>query len=108
MEPGEEIVLFRAGSTGLTTDTTTWGIVITTPASHQADPLRAPGNGDVLLIATRRPFPASDRFTITTAGSTVSTERAFFLMDQIYVVPNPYVGLSDIEPTNRLPGADAG
>ncbi|MBK7258384.1 MAG: hypothetical protein IPI01_11405 [Ignavibacteriae bacterium] len=104
---GEEIVLFRPGSTGLTTDTTTWGIVITKPADTTIAP-RAPGNGDVLLIATRRPFSTSDRFTITTEGSTVSTERASSLMDQIYVVPNPYVGLSDIEPTNRLPGATRG
>ena len=104
---GEEIVLFRPGSTGLTTDTTTWGIVITKPADTTVAP-RAPGNGDVLLIATRRPFSTIDRFTITTEGSTVSTERASSLMDQIYVVPNPYVGLSDIEPTNRLPGATRG
>jgi hypothetical protein len=29
-------------------------------------------------------------------------------MDQIYVVPNPYVGFSVIEPTNWLPGATRG
>jgi hypothetical protein len=105
--PGEEIVLFKPGATGLTTDTTTWGIVISKPADSTIVP-RMPGNGDVLLIATRRPFASSDRFTITTEASTVSTERAASLMDQIYVVPNPYVGLSDIEPTNRLPGATRG
>ena len=105
--PGEEIVLFKPGATGASTDTTTWGIVISPPADSSVAP-RAPGNGDVLLIATRRPFSTSDRFTITTEGSTVSVERASSLMDQIYVVPNPYVGLSDIEPTNRLPGATRG
>jgi hypothetical protein len=29
-------------------------------------------------------------------------------MDNIYVVPNPYVGYSTIEPTNRLPGDTRG
>ncbi len=105
--PGEEIVLFKPGATGASTDTTTWGIVVSAPADSSVTP-RSPGNGDVLLIATRRPFSNDDRFTIATEGSTVSTERASSLMDQIYVVPNPYVGLSDIEPTNRLPGATRG
>jgi hypothetical protein len=105
--PGEEIVLFKPGSTGLTTDTTTWGIVIsrpadTTTASH------APGDGDVLFIASRRPYTTSDRYTLKTDAATVSSEKATSLMDQIYVVPNPYVGLSEIEPTNRLPGATRG
>jgi hypothetical protein len=105
--PGEEIVMFRPGSTGLTTDTLTWGVVISKPLDSTVVS-HTPGNGDVLLIATRRPYSTNDRFTITTEGSTVSTERASSLMDQIYVVPNPYVGLSDIEPTNRLPGATRG
>lgn len=105
--PGEEIVLFKPGATGLSTDTTTWGIVISKPADTTIVP-RAPGAGDALLIATRRPYSTTDRFTITTEGATVNTAKATSAMDGIYVVPNPYVGLSDIEPTNRLPGATRG
>jgi hypothetical protein len=105
--PGEEIVLFKPGATGLTTDTTTWGIVISKPADT-TNISHAPGDGDVLFIASRRPYTTSDRYTLKTDAATVSSEKATSLMDQIYVVPNPYVGLSEIEPTNRLPGATRG
>ncbi len=104
---GEEIVLFKPGATGLPTDTTTWGVVITKPADTSITP-RIPGDGDILLIATRRPFDASDTFTLKTEGASVDNTLASSRMDNIYVVPNPYVGLSDIEPTNRLPGATRG
>ncbi len=105
--PGEEIVLFKPGATGLPTDTTTWGVVITKPADTSITP-RLPGDGDVLLIATRRPFENVDHFTLTTDAATVDPVLASSRMDKITVVPNPYIGLSDIEPTNRLPGATRG
>ncbi|HSQ74266.1 MAG TPA: hypothetical protein VLT13_01835, partial [Bacteroidota bacterium] len=106
--PGEEIVLFKPGAQGLGTDTTTWGVVITKPADTIATPPRLPGDGDVLLIATQRPFNSSDSFTLKTEGGTVDNLLASSVMDNIYVVPNPYVGLSEIEPTNWLPGATRG
>jgi hypothetical protein len=105
--PGEEIVLFKPGAAGLAADTTTWGVVITKPADSSLA-AHAPGDGDVLLIATRRPFNTSDMFTLKTEAATVDNTIASSLMDNIYVVPNPYVGLSEIEPTNRLPGATRG
>jgi hypothetical protein len=105
--PGEEIVLFKPGATGLSTDTTTWGIIITKPADSSVAP-KLPGDGDVLLIASRRPFNTADRFTLKTESARVDNAIASSVMDNIYVVPNPYVGLSEIEPTNRLPGATRG
>ena len=105
--PGEEIVLFKPGATGLSTDTTTWGIIITKPADSSVVP-KLPGDGDVLLIASRRPFNTADRFTLKTESARVDNAIASSVMDNIYVVPNPYVGLSEIEPTNRLPGATRG
>lgn len=105
--PGEEIVLFKPGSAGVATDTTTWGIVIArSPDTTVVS--RVPTDGDVLLIATRRPYNATDRFTLRTEGATVDMARASSALDRVYVVPNPYVGLSDIEPANRLPGATRG
>lgn len=105
--PGEEIVLFKPGATGLPTDTTTWGVVITIPVDSLFTP-RLPTDGDVLLIATRRPFQNVDRYTLTTEAATVDPVLASSQMDKITVVPNPYIGLSEIEPTNRLPGATRG
>ncbi len=105
--PGEEIVLFRPGSTGATTDTTTWGVIVSKPPDTSITP-RVPTDGDVLLIRTRRPFGTDDAFTLKTEAGTMDAAVASSRMDQIYVVPNPYVGYSTIEPTNRLPGATRG
>jgi len=38
----------------------------------------------------------------------VSNELASSRMDNIYVVPNPYVGTNDIEPTEKLPNQNRG
>ncbi|MCC6396686.1 MAG: hypothetical protein IT282_06675 [Bacteroidetes bacterium] len=105
--PGEELVLFKPGATGLPTDTTTWGVVITRTGDSSQTP-RLPTDGDVLLIATRRPFYAEDQYTLRTEAARVDDVIAASAMDRIIVVPNPYVGLSEIEPTNRLPGATRG
>jgi hypothetical protein len=106
-DPGEDIVLFKPGATGLGTDTTTWSVIVTRPQ----DPTRTahvPSDGDVLFIKTRRPFYGVDAFTLTTESGTMDLQLASSRLDKIYVVPNPYVGLSTIEPTNRLPGATRG
>jgi hypothetical protein len=105
--PGEEIVLFRPGSTGATTDTTTWGIIVSKSSDTTVTP-RIPTDGDVLLIRSRRPFANDDVFTLKTEAGTVDAGIASSRMDRIFVVPNPYIGLSTIEPTNRLPGATRG
>lgn len=106
-DPGEDIVLFRPGSTGVGTDTTTWSVIITKPADTTLT-THVPTDGDVLLIKTRRPFDNNDSFTLKTNSGTLDLSLAGSRLDKIYVVPNPYVGLSTIEPTNRLPGTTRG
>ncbi|MBU1097211.1 MAG: hypothetical protein KKB34_12075 [Bacteroidetes bacterium] len=106
-DPGEEIVLFKPGAKGLPTETVTWGVLITKPADTLVVPMK-PSDGDVLQIATKRPFDSKDIFKLTTVGASLDNSLAKSKLDNIYVVPNPYVGYNIIEPTNKLPGQTRG
>jgi len=106
-DPGEEIALFAPGSTGLPTDTLTWAIIVTEPADTTVEPVY-PTDGDVLFIGTSRPFDTDDRFSLRTEAGRVDPALATSSLDNIYVVPNPYVGVNQIEPTFRLPGETRG
>ncbi len=104
--PGEEIILFQPGARGLPSELT-WGVVITAPTDSLVTP-RLPTDGDVLLVATKRPFNGSDQFSFKTTAANYNQQTAKSGLDNVYVVPNPYVGLSDIEPTTKLPGQTRG
>jgi hypothetical protein len=107
-DPGEEIVAFKKGSKGATTDTVTWGIVITPPADTIATPPVPPTDGDVLFFGTARPLSTADTYTLNTKVGTVEAGRNASVLGNIYVVPNPYVGFNEIEPQNRLPEESRG
>jgi hypothetical protein len=102
---GEEIVFFKPGSTGKTTDTTTWGVIFYQPSSGNPVP---PSEGDVFFIRTLRPFKSADVFYFKTEASKFDPVVAKSKLDDIIVVPNPYVVVNDIEPTNKLPGQNRG
>ena len=55
-----------------------------------------PVEGDIFSVYTNRPF-ADDIFTFSTTASTESNQVEKENMDNIYVVPNPYVVSSNIE-----------
>ena len=105
-DPGEAIIFFITGSEGGITDTTTWELTISNP-SDDITPI-LPTDGDVLFIRIKRPFTSEDVFVLTTEAGKVNEADAKSQLDNIYVVPNPYVGYSTIEPTNRLPGTTRG
>lgn len=100
-ESGDQIVLFAPGSQGLVTDTTTWGITITAPKDSLLTPI-PPTEGDILYVKTKKPFTPKDKFILKTQASTWTAENAKSKLDNIYVVPNPYVGYNIIEPTTSL------
>lgn len=102
---GEEIVFFKPGSTGRTTDTTTWGVIFYQPTNQTPIP---PSAGDVFYIRTLRPFRPTDVFYFKTEASKFDASIARSRLDEIIVVPNPYVVVNDIEPTNKLPGQNRG
>lgn len=103
--PGEEIILFKPGSPGLPSDFT-WGVTVFKPDTPNVPIL--PADGDILLIKTNRPFLGVDTLTFKTKAAFYKEEDAKNALNNIYAVPNPYVGVNEIEPTNKLPGQSRG
>ena len=62
-----------------------------------------PTQGNVFEVKTTKPFAEGDQYTFTSISSKFDQARATSALDQIRVVPNPYVGYSDIE----SPGASS-
>ncbi|MEM1043225.1 MAG: hypothetical protein AAGI91_11420 [Bacteroidota bacterium] len=56
-----------------------------------------PGAGDVFKLATLKPFSPRDKFTFSTTASSVDDDAADAQLDQIRVVPNPYVAAASWE-----------
>ena len=106
-DPGDEIILFTPTSNATTSDTATWGIIITIPDTSVVNPI-APTDGDILLIRSLRPYSKTDAFSFTAKAGTYSSDLTKSRLDDIYVVPNPYVGFNELEPVNKLPGKTRG
>ncbi len=103
--PGEEIILFKPGTSGQVSNLT-WGVTIFNPDTPKVPIL--PTDGDLLLIKTKRPFLNVDQFIFETRSAYYGQENAKKGLDNVYVVPNPYVGMNELEPTNKLPGQARG
>jgi hypothetical protein len=63
-----------------------------------ADNVR-PSEGEVFRISNSKPFATDDFFQFTLSGSGVDEDRAKEELENIAVVPNPYLGYSIFEPT---------
>jgi hypothetical protein len=128
LDPGDKIIIFKPGSTGMVTDTICWQIsyeprvdsmdLDTTYNSDSSevtiDTLAiypeqiGPEAGDYLMVKTWRPFTGDDAFTFTTKAASFDQAEAKSRMDDIYVVPNPYVAYNEIEPKNTFPNRPRG
>lgn len=96
--PGDELVLVKPGTSILTNNPKlSWAVTI-------VDTGVAPQPNDVFEIKTLRPLTKDDKIVIRTKKSQIVTANKSSLLDNIYVVPNPYVGFNEIEPTDKLPG----
>jgi len=102
---GDEIITFLPGAVGVNADTLSWGFTVSRTSTGDSV---YPSPGDALLIYTTRPFSKSDVFTLKTNAGFVDNQIASSSMDNIYVVPNPYVGSNEIEPANKLSGQNRG
>ena len=67
-----------------------------------------PGRGDVLLLATRKPFAEGDQYSFKTVAATTDAVRTAQELRNIYVVPNPYVATSVFEPRNPVSRTERG
>jgi hypothetical protein len=78
---------------------TTWRVRFDAPSGGGT----APNDGDVYIIRTSKPLSESDVFEFETgSGAGVDQAKAQSELDQIAVVPNPYIVTTSIEPRNNL------
>jgi len=59
--------------------------------SFSGDSVRIPKAGDSLLISINKPLNSSDKFKFTTEGSSFDAAKAKTDINNVKVVPNPYV-----------------
>jgi len=98
---GESVVIFEEGA-GLTIS---WQIDFDIPLNGDVS---HPVGGDIYYIATDRPFKANDIYQFQTIASTINVESASNALDEIRVVPNPYVVTNILEPLDRQNPRDRG
>jgi hypothetical protein len=64
--------------------------------------LSAPRGGDFVNLITNKPFLENDVFTFTTNAATMDKNAAAQDLDNIRVVPNPYIIANSWEPENNF------
>ena len=98
--PGDRAVILQ----GDETSTTSWEFTFL----EQAEGGIAPNSGDIYYIATTRPFSEEDKYQFITNASLINNEQAINELDNISVVPNPYVVTNVLEPLDRQNPRDRG
>ena len=98
--PGDRAVIMQ----GDETSTTSWEFTFL----EQAEGGIAPNSGDIYYIATTRPFSEEDKYQFITNASLINNEQAINELDNISVVPNPYVVTNVLEPLDRQNPRDRG
>lgn len=82
----------------------TWAIRLLAP-DPQLDPgvpVEPPAPGATLLFRTTKPFQTGDRVTFEATPPAFEQAEAVRALDDIIVVPNPYVATSTFEPPNTF------
>ncbi|NQV50318.1 MAG: hypothetical protein HQ507_07460 [Candidatus Marinimicrobia bacterium] len=72
-----------------------WEVTFSLPST--GDTVSA-GSGDIYAFFTSRPFTEEDVYGFSTSASHINNEAAKAALDDICVVPNPYVAVSAFEP----------
>ncbi|TFG94135.1 MAG: hypothetical protein E4H13_15300 [Calditrichales bacterium] len=65
---------------------------------------RPPAVGDVFRISTKKPFRSGEYFEFKTKAPGIRRSQAKTDLDDIAVVPNPYVGAASWEPVSNVVG----
>ena len=98
--PGDRAVILQ----GDETSSTSWEFTFLEPSVDGIDPK----SGDIYYIATTRPFSEEDKYQFITNASLINNEQAINELDNISVVPNPYVVTNVLEPLDRQNPRDRG
>ena len=99
--PGERIILLSDS----TVNSYTWELTFYEPEDGTS--AVSPTEGDIFSVFTNRAF-TDDIFTFSTSASKEMNSVEKENMDDIYVVPNPYVVSSNIEPLDLQNPQDRG
>ena len=79
-----------------------WSITLTAPSDPGAS--IPPENGDVAFIPTRKPFSSRDVFVITTQPANIDQNLDASVLENVRVVPNPYIVNSPFEQRSLYTG----
>ncbi len=75
-----------------------WHLYLNLPAKAPAGTAQSvPQRGDILRLSTSKPFDRNDVYEFTMTGNLVETATATKELQDVYVVPNPYVSASTLE-----------
>lgn len=74
-----------------------WQWLMAFPENADSTSMTMPDSGDVYSITTNKPFNRYDAFEITVTGNYISQDLAKSEMDDIYVVPDPYISVNPLE-----------
>lgn len=95
-DPGENIIFFPRNRVG---NRTSYQIDFNLPSGT----FIPPKEGDSYILKTTKPFKSGDTYVFTTVGERYNKNIAKEKLNDIYVVPNPYVAYSDAEQPARQP-----
>jgi len=98
---GESVVILEEGA-GVNVS---WQIDFANPTSGD---VTHPVEGDIFYIATDRPFKADDVYQFQASASSIDEKIASDALEDIHVVPNPYVVTNILEPLDRQNPRDRG
>lgn len=76
----------------------TWSISLLKDTTIADVDQRGPEVGDVFHISTKKPFRTGEYFEFLTSSPRLDKDKAKTDLDEITVVPNPYVGAASWEP----------
>lgn len=74
-----------------------WEFEFDYPAGTDSSLRVPPQKGDVLKILTRKTFDRHDAFEFTVSGNSISDQRAKRELENIFVVPDPYIAVNRLE-----------
>jgi hypothetical protein len=82
-----------------------WMITIAAPQDTTIESI-PPEEGDVAFIPTRKPFAPSDFYSITTDAAKTEQEQQQSTLDNVKVVPNPYIVSNRFEQNSVYTGGN--
>ena len=107
-DPGEKITIRTPAAYRTVATNTMCDIILRLDTNVVKDPANVDFGGAVFQVLMHQPFTSVDKYLFTTVAARFDAARAASALDKIKVVPNPYVAVNDIEPTDRLPGTTRG